>query len=95
MARYGVSVAHNPQSNMKLASGIAPVVQMLAAGVNVGIGTDGPSSNNDLDMWEEMRTASLLQKVATADPCSLSAYPGRCDGYRSRCEGDRREAKWA
>jgi len=59
---------------MKLASGIAPVVQMLAAGVNVGIGTDGPSSNNDLDMWEEMRTASLLQKVATADPCSLSAY---------------------
>ena len=74
MARYGVSVAHNPQSNMKLASGIAPVVQMLAAGVNVGIGTDGPSSNNDLDMWEEMRTASLLQKVATADPCSLSAY---------------------
>ena len=74
MARYGVSVAHNPQSNMKLASGIAPVVQMLAAGVNVGLGTDGPSSNNDLDMWEEMRTASLLQKVATADPCSLSAY---------------------
>ncbi len=74
MARYGVSVAHNPQSNMKLASGIAPVVRMLAAGVNVGIGTDGPSSNNDLDMWEEMRSASLLQKVTTSDPCSLTAY---------------------
>ena len=74
MARYGVSVAHNPQSNMKLASGIAPVVQMLAAGVNVGIGTDGPSSNNDLDMWDEMRTASLLQKVATGDASVLPAY---------------------
>lgn len=74
MAKYGASVAHNPQSNMKLASGIAPVSRMLEAGVNVGIGTDGPSSNNDLDMWEELRTASLLQKVSTSNPCALTAY---------------------
>ena len=74
LARNGVSVAHNPQSNMKLASGIAPVKKMLDAGVNVARGTDGASSNNDLDMWEEMRTASLLQKVATMDPCAIPAY---------------------
>ena len=74
LARHKVSVAHNPQSNMKLASGIAPVKKMMDAGVNVAIGTDGASSNNDLDMWEEMRTASLLQKVATMDPCSIPAY---------------------
>ncbi len=74
LARHGVSVAHSPQSNMKLASGIAPVRKMLDAGINVAIGTDGASSNNDLDMWEEMRTASLLQKVATMDPCAIPAY---------------------
>ena len=74
MAECGVSVAHNPQSNMKLASGISPVAQMLKSGINVGLGTDGASSNNDLDMWEEMRTASLLAKVSTGDPCALPAY---------------------
>lgn len=74
LAKNDVSVAHNPQSNMKLASGIAPVKKMLDAGVNVSIGTDGASSNNDLDMWEEMRTASLLQKVSTLDPCAIPAY---------------------
>ena len=74
LAKNGVSVAHNPQSNMKLASGIAPVKKMLDAGVNVSIGTDGASSNNDLDMWDEMRTASLLQKVSTLDPCAIPAY---------------------
>ena len=74
LQRHGVSVGHNPQSNMKLASGIAPVAEMLRRGMNVGIGTDGPCSNNDLDMWDELRTASLLQKVATGDPCALPAY---------------------
>jgi len=69
-----VSVAHNPQSNMKLASGIAPVKKMIDAGINVSIGTDGASSNNDLDMWDEMRTASLLQKVSILDPCAIPAY---------------------
>ncbi|MDR0509676.1 MAG: amidohydrolase [Rikenellaceae bacterium] len=74
LAARGVSVAHNPQSNMKLGNGAAPVVKMLAAGVNVGLGTDGPCSNNDLDMWEELRTASFLQKSATSDPLALPAY---------------------
>ena len=74
LAERKVSVAHNPQSNMKLASGVAPVKRMLDAGINVSIGTDGASSNNDLDMWEEMRTASLLQKVDTLDACAIPAY---------------------
>ncbi len=74
LKEYGVSVAHNPQSNMKISSGISPVARLLSEGINVGIGTDGPSSNNDLDMWEEMRSASFLQKVATGDPCVLPAY---------------------
>jgi 5-methylthioadenosine/S-adenosylhomocysteine deaminase len=74
MKKRGVSAVHNPQSNMKLASGIAPVAQMKAAGVNVAIGTDGASSNNDLDMWEEMRSASFLQKVTTGDTLALPAW---------------------
>ncbi len=74
LAERNVSVSHNPQSNMKLASGISPVAKMVSAGVNVTIGTDGASSNNDLDMWEEMRSASFLQKVTAADPCILPAW---------------------
>ncbi len=69
----GVGVAHNPTSNLKLASGIAPVTRMLELGLNVGIGTDGPASNNDLDMWEEMRLAALLAKGATSNPTALPA----------------------
>ena len=69
----GVGVAHNPESNMKLASGIAPVKAYLAANVATGLGTDGAASNNDLDMFEAMRTASFLQKVATKDPTALNA----------------------
>lgn len=67
----GVSVAHNPSSNMKLASGIAPVQKMADKGINVSIGTDGAASNNCLDMFKEMREASYLQKVSTLDPTAL------------------------
>ncbi len=74
LGEYGVTAMHNPQSNMKLSSGIAPVPRMIAKGVNVSVGTDGSSSNNDLDMWEEMRTASFLQKVADGDPSTMPAY---------------------
>jgi len=66
-------VAHNPSSNMKLASGIAPVKRLIELGVKVGIGTDGPASNNDLDMFEEMRLASFLAKVSSGDPTALPA----------------------
>jgi len=64
----GVGVAHCPQSNMKLASGTAPVREMLAEGLRLGLGTDGAASNNDLDMFEEMLTAALLAKHASGDP---------------------------
>jgi 5-methylthioadenosine/S-adenosylhomocysteine deaminase len=68
-----VGVIHNPSSNMKLASGVSPVAEMLDAGVRVGLGTDGAASNNDLDMWEEMRLAAFLQKVSRMDPETLPA----------------------
>jgi 5-methylthioadenosine/S-adenosylhomocysteine deaminase len=69
----GVGVSHNPESNMKLASGIAPVTAYLRAEVPIGLGTDGAASNNDLDMFEAMRTASFLQKVHTFDPQAVPA----------------------
>ncbi len=69
----GVNVSHNPVSNMKLASGIAPVPKMLARGVNVSLGTDGCASNNNLNMFEEMKTAALLHKVDTSDPTVMPA----------------------
>ena len=68
-----VGVIHNPTSNMKIASGISPVTKMLAAGVRMGLGTDGAASNNDLDLWEEMRLAAFLQKVDRMDPTALPA----------------------
>ena len=74
LAECGVGVAHNPGSNMKLGSGIAPVPKMRSRGVIVGIGTDGAASNNNLDMLEEARLAALLHKVATGDPTVISAY---------------------
>ncbi len=69
----GVGSAHCPQSNMKLASGVAPVPQMLIKDVAVGIGTDGAASNNDLNMWEEMDTAAKLHKLTSNDPKTLPA----------------------
>lgn len=73
LKNHDVGVVHNPSSNLKLASGFAPVAQMLDIGINVGIGTDGPASNNDLDMWEEMRLAALLAKGVSRDPTALPA----------------------
>ena len=69
----GAGVAHNPTSNLKLGSGVAPVAKMLELGVSVGIGTDGPASNNDFDMFEEMRLAALLAKGIGKDPTALPA----------------------
>ncbi len=69
----GTGVVHNPSSNMKLASGFAPVSEMLERGVHVGIGTDGPASNNDLDLFEEVRLASFIAKAVTKDPTALPA----------------------
>jgi 5-methylthioadenosine/S-adenosylhomocysteine deaminase len=69
----GAGVAHNPSSNLKLASGFAPVPDMLEVGLNVGIGTDGPASNNDLDMFEEVRLASFVAKAISNDPTAVPA----------------------
>src|ERR1044072_6921228 len=73
LQRRGVGVVHNPQSNMKLAAGVAPVPRMLKDGVLLGLGTDGAASNNDLNMWEEMDTVAKLHKVFTGDPKVISA----------------------
>lgn len=73
IAAKNVRVAHNPQSNLKLASGIAPVARMLEKGICVGLGTDGASSNNNLDMLEECRAAAMLHKTTTLNPLAVPA----------------------
>jgi 5-methylthioadenosine/S-adenosylhomocysteine deaminase len=73
LAERGVGLSHNPESNMKLASGTAPVPQWLAHGIRAGLGTDGAASNNDLDMFEAVRAAALLHKHASGDPRALPA----------------------
>ena len=73
LKNVGAGVAHNPTSNLKLGAGIAPVARMLELGLNVGIGTDGAASNNDLDMFEETRLAALLAKGISGDPTALPA----------------------
>lgn len=73
MAAKNVRVAHNPQSNLKLASGIAPVTRMLEKGIRAGLGTDGASSNNNLDMLEECRAAAMLHKTTTLNPLAVPA----------------------
>ncbi|MDR2952709.1 MAG: amidohydrolase [Treponema sp.] len=74
LAQAGVTAAHCPVSNLKLSSGIAPVMKMKARGMNVALGTDGVCSNNNHDMFEEIKTAALLQKYLTKDPTVLPAY---------------------
>lgn len=73
LASRGVSVAHNPECNMKLASGVAPVPELLKAGVTVGFGTDGVASNNNLDIFEEMNSAAIMHKLHSNDPTVLDA----------------------
>lgn len=73
LLHHHAGVAHNPSSNLKLASGFAPVQKMLDSGLNVGIGTDGPASNNDLDMFEEIRLAAFIAKGFSGDPTTLPA----------------------
>lgn len=73
LKKMKAGVAHNPTSNLKLASGVAPVGKMLNLGLNVGIGTDGPASNNDLDMFEEIRLTAILAKGMSGDPTAVPA----------------------
>ena len=73
LAQHGASVVHCPSSNLKLASGLAPITALLKAGVNVGLGTDGAASNNRLDMFEEMRLAALIGKVQSNDASAINA----------------------
>jgi len=72
-AEFNVAVAHCPVSNMKLGSGVARVLDMLKRGITVGLGTDGPGSNNTLDLWEEVKLAPMLARIATADASSLNS----------------------
>ncbi|MGK2859242.1 MAG: amidohydrolase [Thermoanaerobaculia bacterium] len=94
LAKHGTSVVHCPESNMMLASGVSPIKQHLAAGVDVGLGTDGPAgSNNNLDMIEEMASAARLQKITWKDPKALSARDAlemaTIDGAKALNLGDR------
>jgi 5-methylthioadenosine/S-adenosylhomocysteine deaminase len=93
VAERGVGVSHNPVSNMKLASGLAPVAELLTAGVNVGLGTDGEKENNNLDMFEEMKVASLLGKLRAMDAAAMDSWQvlemATLGGARAIGQGDR------
>ncbi len=82
LQHVNAGISHNPSSNLKLASGFAPVQKMLENGVNVGIGTDGPASNNDLDMFEEIRLASFVAKASSNDPTVVPAATALLMGTR-------------
>src|SRR5690606_22892085 len=74
LARHGASVVHCPSSNLKLASGFAPIAELLRLGVNVALGTDGAASNNRLDLFQEMRTAALVAKAVAGDAQAMPAH---------------------
>lgn len=74
LSKHDVSISHCPQSNMKLSSGTCRVGKIADSGINVTIATDGACSNNDSDMWDEMRSAAFLQKLSSGDPCTLPCY---------------------
>lgn len=103
LAERHIGVAHNPTSNLKLASGVARVMALRQSGVNVGLGTDGCASNNDLDMFEEMRLAALLPKGVSGDPTALPArvavematLEGARALYLDREIGSLEPGKWA
>ena len=86
LSNLGAGVAHNPSSNMKLASGVAPVQKMIDENVPFGIGTDGPASNNDLDMFEEIRLAAFIAKGFSGDPTSIPAATALTMGTRLGAE---------
>jgi 5-methylthioadenosine/S-adenosylhomocysteine deaminase len=92
MAENNVAVAHNPESNLKLASGIAPVPEMIAKGITVGLGTDGSASNNNADMLEEVRLAATLHKARLYDPKAIPAQAawnmGTVEGAKALCYTD-------
>lgn len=90
-ARRGVGVAHCPGSNAKLASGNARLVDLLAAGIPVGLGTDGPSSNDDLDLWEEVQLAGLLARLSTGDTTALTARAALLAATRGGAEALHRD----
>jgi 5-methylthioadenosine/S-adenosylhomocysteine deaminase len=93
LAKSGTAVVHCPESNMKLASGAAPVMDLLHRGVTVALGTDGPAGNNNLDLFEEMRSASFMAKLVTRDPLALDARTmlrmATTEGARALCMEDR------
>ena len=93
LAEHNVGCVHNPSSNMMIASGVAPVPEMRAAGVAVGLGTDGPAgSNNDLDLMEEIDLAAKLAKITKMDPLALNAKAvvemATIDGARASAHGE-------
>ncbi|GAA0651552.1 amidohydrolase [Kutzneria viridogrisea] len=90
-ARHQVGVGHCPGSNAKLASGTARLLDLLGAGVGVGLGTDGPASNDDLDLWEEVRLSSLLARLSTGDAAALTAARALLLATRGGAEAIRRE----
>ena len=87
MAEKGISCVHNPWSNLKLGSGVAPIPAMMRAGVNVALGTDGMSSHNSADLFSDIKLAAVLHNGVERDPMAVTAWAGPGDGHRQRRPG--------